>query len=138
LAGLNRIPKYVASTKLQEVRWGNSTLLGSPIPTAVAALKEGLSGEIQVHGSGRLLQTLIENDLVDEYRLWTFPALLGSGKRLFGSGTIPAGLELIDSRSSSTGVVIGRYRRAGEIRTGSFAVDERGGVEALWASEAQG
>jgi dihydrofolate reductase len=109
------------------------------VPRRAIAPAAGRHGrEIQVHGSGRLLQTLIENDLVDEYRLWTFPALLGSGKRLFGSGTIPAGLELIDSRSSSTGVVIGRYRRAGEIRTGSFAVDERGGVEALWASEAQG
>ncbi len=135
---LNRIPKYVASATLQDLTWNNSTLLATPIPTAVAALKEEWSGEIQVHGSGRLLQTLIENDLVDEYRIWTFPVLLGSGKRLFGSGTIPAGLQLIDSRSSSTGVVIGRYRRAGEILAGSFEVDERGGVEALWASDDKG
>jgi hypothetical protein len=75
-----------------------------------------------------LLQTLIEHDLVDEYRLWTFPVLLGSGKRLFDAGTIPAGLELIDSTTSSTGVVIDRYRRAGDIRYGTFEVDERGGV----------
>ena len=78
------------------------------------------------------LQTLIEHELIDEYRLWTFPVLLGSGKRLFDTGTVPAGLELVDSTTASTGVVIDRYRRAGDIRYGSFAVDERGGVEALW------
>jgi dihydrofolate reductase len=131
-AVLNRVPKYVASTTLKTVEWNNSTLLESDVPRAVAALKDARSGEIQVHGSCGLLQTLIEHDLIDEYRLWTFPVLLGSGKRLFEAGTIPAGLELIDSTTSSTGVVINRYRRAGEIRYGSFAVDERGGVEALW------
>ena len=99
----------------------------------MAALRDARTGEIQVHGSGGLLQTLIEHDLIDEYRLWTFPVLLGSGKRLFEAGTIPAGLELIDTMTSSTGVVISRYRRAGDIRSGSFAVDERGGVEALWS-----
>jgi dihydrofolate reductase len=130
---LNRIPKYVASTTLRTVEWNNSTLLEGDVPGAVAALKDARSGEIQVHGSRGLLQTLIERDLIDEYRLWTFPVLLGSGKRLFDRGTIPAGLELIDSTTSSTGVVINRYGRVGEIRYGTFAVDERGGVEALWA-----
>jgi dihydrofolate reductase len=99
----------------------------------VAALKDERSGEIQVHGSCGLLQTLIERDLIDEYRLWTFPVVLGSGKRLFDAGTIPTGLELIDSTFFSTGVVINQYRRAGDIRYGTFEVDERGGVEALWA-----
>jgi dihydrofolate reductase len=103
------------------------------VPEAVAALKYAQGGEIQVHGSAGLLQTLIERDLIDEYRLWTFPVLLGSGKRLFDAGTVPAGLELIDSTTFSTGVVVSRYRRAGEIRSGEFAVDERGGVEALWS-----
>ena len=112
--------------------WSNSSLLEGDVPRAVAALKDARSGEMQVHGSCGLLQTLIEHDLIDEYRLWTFPVLLGSGKRLFDAGTIPAGLELVDSTTSSTGVVIGRYRRAGDIRYGSFVVDERGGVEALW------
>ncbi len=132
-AVLNRIPKYVASTTLKTPSWDNSTLLEGDVPGAVAGLKGALSGEIQVHGSGELLQTLIEHDLIDEYRLWTFPVLLGSGKRLFETGTIPAGLELIESTTSSTGVAINRYRRAGEIRYGTFEVDERGGVEALWA-----
>jgi dihydrofolate reductase len=114
------------------VEWNNSTRLEGEVPTAVAELRDARSGEIQVHGSCGLLQTLIEHDLIDEYRLWSFPVLLGSGKRLFETGTIPAGLELIDSTTSSTGVVISRYRRAGDIHYGSFAVDERGGVEALW------
>ena len=132
-AVLNRVPKYVASTTLQTVEWHNSTLLGDDVPNAVAALKGAGSGEIQVHGSCGLLQTLIEHDLVDEYRLWTFPVVLGDGKRLFGTGTMPAGLELIDCTTSSTGVTISRYRRAGDIRYGTFEVDERGGVEALWS-----
>ena len=129
---LNHVPKYVASTTLKTVEWTNSTLLEGDVPRAVASLKDARSGEIQVHGSCGLLQTLITHDLIDEYRLWTFPALLGSGKRLFEAGTIPASLELIDSTTSPTGVVINRYRRAGDISYGSFAVDERGGVEALW------
>jgi dihydrofolate reductase len=131
-AVLNRVPKYVASATLKTVEWNNSALLEGDVPGAVAALKGSRNGEIQVHGSYGLLQTLIEHDLIDEYRLWTFPVLLGSGKRLFDAGTIPAGLELIDSTTSSTGVVINRYRRAGGVSYGSFAVDEQGGVEALW------
>jgi dihydrofolate reductase len=131
-AVLNRVPKYVASTTRKTLEWNNSMLLEGDLPSAVAELKDARGGEIQVHGSCGLLQTLIEHDLIDEYRLWTFPVLLGSGKRLFDAGTFPAGLELIDSTTSTTGVVINRYRRAGDIRSGSFAVDERGGVEALW------
>jgi dihydrofolate reductase len=136
-AVLNRVPKYVASTTLKTVDWNNSTLLEGDVPDAVAALKDARRGEIQVHGSCGLLQTLIQHDLVEEYRLWTFPVVLGSGKRLFDTGTIPAGLELIDSTTSSTGVVISRYRHAGDIRLGSFAVDERGGVEAVWTEGEQ-
>ena len=105
---LNRVPKYVASTTLKSVEWNNSMLLEGDVPGAVSALKEARNGEIQVHGSCGLLQTLIQHDLIDEYRLWTFPVLLGSGRRLFNAGTIPAGLELIDSTTSSTGVVINR------------------------------
>jgi dihydrofolate reductase len=114
-AVLNRIPKYVASTTLGSADWNNTALLGGDVPRAVAALKDAGDGEIQVHGSHGLLQTLIEHDLIDEYRLWTFPVLLGSGKRLFDAGTIPTGLELIDSTTSSTGVIVCRYRRAGDV-----------------------
>lgn len=134
-AVLNRVPKFVASTTLTSVAWNASTLIQGDVPGAVAALKQTRAGEIQVHGSHGLLQTLIEHDLVDEYRLWVFPVLVGSGKRLFEAGAVPAGLALIDSTTSSTGVVISRYRRVGEIRSGTFEVDEEGGVEALWAQE---
>jgi len=79
---------------------------------------------MQVHGSGNLIQTLMKNDLIDEYRLWVFPVLLGGGKRLFADGTIPAGLKLLDTQTSSTGVVIATYERAGEVKYGSFALDE--------------
>jgi dihydrofolate reductase len=72
---LNRVPKYVASTTLKTLEWRNATLLEGDVPRAVAALKDARSGEIQVHGSCGLLQTLIEHDLIDEYRLWTFPVL---------------------------------------------------------------
>jgi dihydrofolate reductase len=89
----------------------------------LAALKAEDGPELQVHGSGNLIQTLLRNDLVDEFRLWVFPLVLGLGKRLFGEGTIPAGLELVDSQTSTTGVVMGTYRSAGEIVTGSFALD---------------
>jgi dihydrofolate reductase len=74
-----------------------------------------------VHGSGNLIQTLLRHNLVDEFRLWVFPVVIGSGKRLFADGTIPAGLNLLDSKVSTTGVVIGTYEPAGEIVTGSFA-----------------
>ena len=76
-----------------------------------------------MHGSANLIQTLLRHNLVDQYRLWTFPVVVGAGKRLFADGTIPAGLKLVDSVVSSTGVVIGTYEPAGEIVTGSFALD---------------
>ncbi len=78
---------------------------------------------MQVHGSGNLIQTLMRHNLVDRYRLWIFPLVIGSGKRLFSDGTLPAGLKLVDSTVSTTGVVIGTYEPAGAIVTGSFALD---------------
>jgi dihydrofolate reductase len=121
---LNSVPKYVASRTLDKVEWNNSTLLAGDVPGEVAKLKEQPGTEIQVTGSGQLIQTLLKHDLVDEYRLWIFPVLLGSGKRLFADGTLPAGLRLLDTTASTTGVVINRYERAGEIEYGSFALDQ--------------
>lgn len=121
---LNSATKYVASRTLDEVEWANSILLSNDVVEDVRKLKDGTGPEIQVHGSSDLLQTLIEHDLVDRYRLWTFPLVLGTGKRLFGDGTIPAGLRLRDTTTSSTGVVIATYEPAGEIDYGSFALDE--------------
>jgi dihydrofolate reductase len=123
-AELNRARKHVASRTLKRVDWSNSTLIPGDVAAYVAELKKGSGPEVQVHGSGNLIQTLLKNDLVDEFRLWIFPVVLGSGKRLFADGAIPAGMKLADSKTSSTGVVIGTYARAGAIKYGSFALEE--------------
>src|SRR3970040_1649093 len=93
-AKLNSVSKYVASRTLDHVAWNNSTLVKGDVAKEVAKLKDEPGGEIQVHGSGDLIQTLIEHDLVDEYRLWVFPVVLGKGKRLFALGTLPVALKL--------------------------------------------
>ena len=121
---LNNFPKHVASTTLEQVEWNNSTLITGDVAEYVTALKSQDGPEIQVHGSWGLIQTLLEHDLIDEFRLWTFPLLIGAGKRLFGNGTIPAGLKLVDSKLSTTGVTINTYERAGDINRGSFEFDE--------------
>jgi dihydrofolate reductase len=131
-AKLNSMPKYVASRTLDRATWNNTTLIRGDVAEAVADLKEQPGGEIQVTGSGHLIQTLMKHDLVDEYRLWVFPVLLGKGKRLFGEGTIPGGLRLVESKTSSTGVAIHTYQRAGAIEYGSFAVDEHMEAAELW------
>jgi dihydrofolate reductase len=90
----------------------------------VAELKRQDGPEIQVHGSPGLIQTLLEHDLIDEFRVWVFPVVLGGGKRLFGPGTVPAALELVDSKVSKTGVTIATYRRAGDIEVGLMGFEE--------------
>ena len=89
----------------------------------IAALKQEDGPELQVHGSGNLIQTLLRHNLIDEYRLWVFPVVLGSGKRLFAEGTVPSGLKLVNSLVSTTGVVMGTYEPAGDIVIGSFALE---------------
>jgi dihydrofolate reductase len=131
-AKLNSMPKYVASRTLAEVAWNNSTLIEGHVAEAVANLKDEPGGEIQVTGSSDLIQTLIRDDLVDEFRLWVFPLVLGEGKRLFAGGAVPTGLKLVDAKTSSTGVVIHTYERAGEVRYGSFAVGEDTVPQDLW------
>ena len=121
---LNGARKHVASRTLKNVEWNNSALIKGDVPMYVSELKKQSGPEIQVHGSGDLIQSLLRNDLIDEFHLWTFPAVLGSGKRLFAGGAIPAGLKVVDVTTSSTGVVIATYERAGEIKYGSFALDE--------------
>jgi dihydrofolate reductase len=106
------------------VTWSNSTLIQGDVAEAVAKLKDEPGDEIQVTGSGELVQALIEHDLVDEYRLWIVPLVLGEGKRLFARGTIPAALRLVDTKTSTTGVAIHTYERAGEVQYGSFALDQ--------------
>jgi dihydrofolate reductase len=119
---LNDATKYVVSGSHPTLEWGPALLIENA-PDGIGELKKGDGPELQVHGSGNLIQTLMSHNLVDEYHLWVFPLVIGSGKRLFAEGTIPSALKLIDSKVSTTGVVIGTYRPAGEIVTGSFALD---------------
>jgi len=121
---LNGTRKHVASTTLDKVGWNNSTLITGGVADYVADLKSQDGPEIQVHGSPGLIQTLLKHDLIDEFRMWIFPVVLGTGKRFFGDGTIPGALKLVDSTVSKTGVTINIYERAGDISPGSFEFDE--------------
>jgi dihydrofolate reductase len=116
---LNDATKYVASRSRPSLDWGPAVHIDDAAE-GVAALKREDGPELQVHGSANLAQTLIRHGLVDEYRLWVFPVLLGQGKRLFADGTVPGTLRLVDSKVSTTGVFMGTYEPAGEVVTGSF------------------
>jgi dihydrofolate reductase len=121
---LNSTRKHVASTTLDHVDWKNSVLIRGDVADYVRELKSQDGPEIQVHGSPGLIQTLLEHDLIDEYRLWIFPVVIGTGKRFFGDGAIPAALKLVDSKVSKTGVTTNTYQRAGDVKPGSFEFDE--------------
>ena len=110
----NSMPKYVVSSTLGEPEWNNSTVLKGDVPEQVAKLKQEQEGDIVVHGSPQLVQTLIEHDLVDEYRLMLFPVVLGMGKRLFGATTDKKRLRLVDSKVVGDGVAILIYQPAGD------------------------
>ena len=118
--GINKAKKYIASKTLTTLDWTNSERIEGNVEQAVKALKEQDGPEIQVHGSGNLIQTLLKHDLVDEFWLKTFPIALGIGKRLFAEGTIPVGLTLLKTEVSSSGVIVANYQRAGAVKTGSF------------------
>jgi dihydrofolate reductase len=126
-AALNKLPKYVASRTLHRLEWRNSKLIQGDVADAVAKLKQQPGRELQVHGSGDLLQTLMRHDLVDEYRLWFYPVVLGRGKRLFREGSAQSALRLVDSKTTSTGVVIHSYQPVGKLTFGSFGLEESGG-----------
>lgn len=121
-AKLNALPKHVVSRTRESFDWRNSSRIRD-IASEVTELKKRYRGELQVHGSAGLLQTLIQLDLVDEYRLLTFPVVLGSGKRLFGSASLSGALTLRESRTTTTGVVYSVYRRSGPVKAGSFALE---------------
>ena len=117
---LNRLPKYVASRSPRTLEWQGARQLEGDVASAVAALKDQPGRELQVHGSGDLAGTLMRHGLVDEYRLLTFPVVLGTGRRLFADGTVPAALRLTETTTTGTGVVISSYQPAGEPTYGSF------------------
>ena len=119
---LNTRPKFVASQTLDKLTWTNSHLLKGNVAEEVAKLKAQEGGEIQVHGSSNLIQTLLKNDLVDTLRIWQFPVVLGTGKRLFGEGTIPRSFRLVDIQLNTTGAVLHVYERAGGLKYGEAEV----------------
>jgi dihydrofolate reductase len=120
---LNTLPKYLASRTLERPEWNNSTVIGD-VAAEVARLKSQPGGELQVHGSGQLVQTLLEHGLVDEYRLLVYPVVLGRGKRLFAEGSAPTAMQLVDTQTTSTGVIVSTYLPAGKPQYGSFLLDD--------------
>jgi len=121
---LNVRPKYVASRTLDRVDWNNSRLSKGDLAEEVAKLKAQDGGEIQVHGSGDLLQTLFKHDLVDTLRIWQFPVVLGTGKRLFADGTLPRSFRLVDTQLNTTGAVLHVYEGAGGLKYGEVEVGQ--------------
>ena len=121
---LNRLPKYVATRTLDTAGWHGTTLLKGDVVEEIRELKSRPGRDLQVHGSAGLVQTLIEADLIDEYRLFVFPVVLGRGKRLFGSGAVPATMRNAGTETTGAGVTVHTYERAGDLAFGSFALDD--------------
>lgn len=119
-APFNKATKYVVSHHQPELSWENSVLIDGDVVAKLKGLKRQDGPMLQVQGSGNLIQTLLKNDLVDELWLKIFPVTLGKGKRLFAEGSVPAGFELTESKTSPAGVIFANYKRAGEVKTGSF------------------
>jgi len=113
----DKATKYVVSDKPVDLPWKESVLISNDVVARLKALKAEDGPALQVHGSGKLIQTLLENDLVDELRLRIFPVTIGTGKRLFAEGTIPAAFELLESKAFPSGVIIANYKRAGALKT---------------------
>lgn len=116
--------KYVASNTLAGADWANTVILAGDAAAKVRELKEADGPPLRVLGSSDLIQSLAAADLVDEYGLWIFPVVVGKGKRIFGDDVAPAGFELADSKISTTGVLMTRYRKKGPVEIGSFALAE--------------
>ena len=119
---LNTLPKYVASSTLKDPEWANTTVLGGDLASAVQQLKERDGRELQVHGSGRLVQFLLANDLVDRLNLLVFPVIVGAGRRLFPDSGIATGLALEESRTTPSGVAFSVYHPTGRPEFGSVEV----------------
>jgi dihydrofolate reductase len=120
-AALNKLPKYVVSTTRDTVTWHNSTLIKSNLVDAVRELKTQPGNELQIHGSVQLTRSLMAHNLIDEYRLLIYPVVLGTGQRLFDTPELATALRLVDSRTTSAGVIVASYHPDGPPRHGSFA-----------------
>lgn len=117
--GIMEVTKYAVSHKAIDLPWANSKLISGDVVASIKELKAGEGSHLKVIGSGNLAQTLFKNDLVDEMLLMTFPITLGTGKRLFGEGTIPAAYAMTESFVTKNGVIFASYARAGEVQTGT-------------------
>src|SRR5258708_9568037 len=117
--GINNATKYVASNTLTKHEWSKSVFLKGNVVEEIKKLKQQEGPDLQVHGSGNLIQTLLKNDLIDAFWLKIFPITLGTGKRLFAEGAIPAAFKVTESKLSPTGVIVANYERAGEVKTGT-------------------
>ena len=120
---LNNVRKYVATTSKAPLTWKNSIAIHD-VPKDIARLKQEDGPTLMTQGSSDLIQTLLKHDLVDRFTLLIYPVVLGKGKRLFGTGTLPGTLKLVDSKASPSGVTINTYERAGEVKVGSFAHEQ--------------
>lgn len=118
--GINSATKYVVSDTLTASLWDNTVIIKDNVVEEIRSLKQQDGPDLQVYGSSRLLQTLLKHDLADELLLKIFPVTLGTGKRLFGEGTLPAAFTLTHSEATPRGVIVANYERAGEVQTGSF------------------
>jgi dihydrofolate reductase len=127
-SALNTLPKYVISTTLENAEWQPTTIIRGDVPGEVAKLKARYDGEIQVHGSARLAQTLHAEGLIDEYRVFIEPVVLGVGKRLFEPGAVSTSLQLVDTKPMAKGSVLAVYRPAGTPTYGEFQMEEGFGL----------
>ena len=118
--GINQVTKYVASNTLKHGKWNNSVILNGNVEDQIRKIKQQDGPDLQVHGSANFIQTLLKNDLVDEFWLKIFPLTLGKGKRLFENGSIPARFRLTESVITPAGVIVASYTRNGEVKTGTF------------------
>jgi len=118
--GITEAKKYVVSHKEFKPKWENSIVLHGNVVEEIQKLKQGSGADLKVYGSGNFVQTLLKHDLVDELCLKIFPVTLGTGKRLFAEGTMPAAFTLQSSSTTPSGVIFASYARAGEVKTGSF------------------